>query len=130
MERVFLMYTDTFSIRVYRVSIPRSLMCCFTASMETSSLWKIPAARVASTSVFSKTSEKCSSFPAPLEAIVSMCQANGSSILHTGYGDITIDSFQVNQSCPTIQNPLKSVTGGLHICEVEIFPGYGAVSYL
>jgi len=37
--------------------------------MGTSSLWKIPAARAASTSVFSKTSEKCSSQPAPLEAI-------------------------------------------------------------
>jgi hypothetical protein len=37
--------------------------------MGTSSLWKIPAARAASTSVSSKTSEKCSTLPAPEEAI-------------------------------------------------------------
>jgi len=61
------MGTDTSTIQ--RVSIPPSLICSFTASMGTSSLWKIPAARAASTSVFSKTSEKCSTFPAPEEAI-------------------------------------------------------------
>ena len=44
--------------------------------MGTSSLWKIPAARVASTSVFSKTSEKCSSQPAPLEAITGIDTAS------------------------------------------------------
>jgi len=38
--------------------------------MGTSSLWKIPAARAASTSVFSKTSEKCSSQPAPDESML------------------------------------------------------------
>jgi len=37
------MYTDTFSI--YRVSIPSSLIYSLTASIGTSSLWKIPAAR-------------------------------------------------------------------------------------
>jgi len=40
--------------------------------MGTSSLWKIPAARAASTSVFSKTSEKYSTFPAPEEAMTGM----------------------------------------------------------
>ena len=69
LEGPFLMYTDTFAISSYLVSIPFSLICSFTASMGTSSLWKIPVARAASTSVFSKTSEKCSTFPAPLEAI-------------------------------------------------------------
>jgi hypothetical protein len=63
------MYTDTSGISVYLVSIPLFLICFFTASMGTSSLWKIPAARAASTSVFSKTSEKCSTFPAPEEAM-------------------------------------------------------------
>jgi len=53
----------------YRVSIPLSRICSFTASMGISSLRKIPAAKAASTSVFSKTSEKCSTFPAPEEAI-------------------------------------------------------------
>ena len=57
---------------VYRVSIPRSLICCLTASMATSSLWNIPAAKAASTSVFSKTSLKCSTFPAPEEAMTGM----------------------------------------------------------
>jgi hypothetical protein len=38
--------------------------------MGTSSLWKIPAARAASTSVFSKTSEKCSAQPVPEEAMI------------------------------------------------------------
>ena len=52
--RAFSMYTDTFSIRVYLVSIPLSRICFLTASMGTSSLWKIPAAKAASTSVFSK----------------------------------------------------------------------------
>jgi hypothetical protein len=64
------MHTDTVTIQ--RVSIPLSLICFFTASMGTSSLWKIPAANAASTSVFSKTSEKCSTFPAPLEAMTGM----------------------------------------------------------
>jgi len=36
--------------------------------MGTSSLWKIPAAKAASTSVFSKILEKCSTFPAPDKA--------------------------------------------------------------
>jgi len=62
------MCTDTSTINIYLVSIPFSCMCFFTASMRTSSLWKIPAARAASTSVFSKTSEKCSTFPAPEDA--------------------------------------------------------------
>jgi hypothetical protein len=61
------MYTDI--VTIYRVSIPFSLICFFTASMGTSSLWKIPAARAASTSVFSKISEKYSTFPGPLEAM-------------------------------------------------------------
>jgi hypothetical protein len=67
------MYTDT--VTIYRVSIPFSLICSLTTSMGTSSLWKIPAAKAASTSVFSKTSEKCSTFPAPLEAITGMVTA-------------------------------------------------------
>jgi hypothetical protein len=37
--------------------------------MGNSSLWKIPAAKAASTSVFSKTSLKCSTLPAPDEAM-------------------------------------------------------------
>ena len=37
--------------------------------MGTSSLWKIPAAKAASALVFSKTSVKCSSLPAPEDAI-------------------------------------------------------------
>jgi len=57
----FSMCTET--VTIYLVSIPLSRMCFLTASMGTSSLWKIPAARAASTSVFSKTSEKCSTFP-------------------------------------------------------------------
>jgi len=61
------MYTDTITIQ--RVSIPSSRMCSFTASMGTSSLWKIPAAKAASALVFSKTSEKCSTLPAPEDAI-------------------------------------------------------------
>ena len=69
-EGPFSMCTDTISI--YRVSIPFSRMWSFTASMGTPSLWKIPAARAASTSVFSKTSEKCSTFAAPLEAMTGM----------------------------------------------------------
>jgi hypothetical protein len=66
------MDTDTSSIRVYLVSIPFFLICSFTASMGTSSLWNIPATKAASTSVFSKTSEKCSTLPAPLEAMTGM----------------------------------------------------------
>ena len=69
-EGPFSMCTDTVSIQ--RVSIPFSLICCLTASIGTSSLWKIPAARAASTSVFLKTSEKRSTFPAPLEAMTGM----------------------------------------------------------
>ena len=68
------MYTD--SITIYLVSIPFSLICSFTASIGTSSLWKIPAANAASTSVFSKTSEKCSAQPAPLEAMTGMDTAS------------------------------------------------------
>ena len=71
-EWPFLMCTDSFSISFYRVSIPLSRICSLTASMGTSSLWKIPAAKAASTSVFSKTSEKCSTFPAPDEAMTGM----------------------------------------------------------
>ena len=70
------MCTDTSAISIYRVSIPLSLICSFTASMGTSSLWKIPAARAASTSVSSKTSEKCSILPAPLEAMTGMDTAS------------------------------------------------------
>jgi len=42
--------------------------------MGTSSLWKIPAARATSALVFSKTSEKCSTVPASLEAIFPFAQ--------------------------------------------------------
>jgi hypothetical protein len=61
------MYTD--SVTIYRVSIPSSRICSFTASIGTSSLWKIPAAIAASALVFAKTSEKCSALPAPEDAI-------------------------------------------------------------
>ena len=53
----------------YRVSIPSSRICSFTASIGTSSLWNIPSAKAASALVFSKTSEKCSTLPAPEDAI-------------------------------------------------------------
>ena len=53
----------------YLVSIPSSRIWSFTASIGTSSLWKIPAAKAASALVFSKTSEKCSTQPAPEDAI-------------------------------------------------------------
>ena len=64
-RRAFLMYTDTVTT-IYRVSIPFSLICSFTASIGTSSLWKMPAARAASALVFLKTFEKYSTLPAPL----------------------------------------------------------------
>ena len=73
-EGPFYMCTDT--VTIYRVSIPFSRICSLTASMGTSSLWKIPAARAASTSVFSKTYEKCSTFPAPEEAMTGMDTAS------------------------------------------------------
>ena len=44
LRRAFFMCTDT--VTIYRVSIPRSRICFFTASIGTSSLWKIPEARV------------------------------------------------------------------------------------
>jgi len=69
-EGAFVMCTDTTTIQ--RVSIPRSLICSFTASMGTSSLWKIPAAKAASALVLSNISEKCSTLPAPLEAMTGM----------------------------------------------------------
>jgi len=40
--------------------------------MGTSSLWKIHAANAASALVFSNISEKCSTLPAPLEAMTGM----------------------------------------------------------
>jgi hypothetical protein len=52
------MCTDT--VTIYHVFIPFSLICSLTASMGTSSLGNIPAARAASALVFSKTSEMCS----------------------------------------------------------------------
>ena len=70
MGRAFPICTDT--VAIYRVSIPLSLICSFTPSMGTSFRQNIPAARAASTSVFSKTSLKCSTFPAPEEAITGM----------------------------------------------------------
>jgi len=73
-EGPFSMCTDT--VTIYRVSIPCSRIWSFTVSMGTSSLWKIPVARAASTSVSSKTSEKCSTFPAPDEAITGMVTAS------------------------------------------------------
>ena len=69
-EGPFPMYTDTITIQ--RVSIPSSIICSLTASIGTSALWKIPAARAASALVFSKTSEKCSTLPVPLDAITGM----------------------------------------------------------
>jgi len=66
------MCTDTTTISVYLVSIPFSLICSFTASMATSSRWKIAAARAASALVFSKTSENCSTFPAPEDTVTGM----------------------------------------------------------
>jgi hypothetical protein len=44
--------------------------------MGISSLWKIPAAKAASALVFSKTSEKCSTFPAPEEAMTGIDTAS------------------------------------------------------
>jgi len=57
---------------IYRVSISFSRICSITAPIGTSSLWKIPADRAASALVFSNISEKCSTLPAPLEAITGM----------------------------------------------------------
>jgi hypothetical protein len=63
--------------------------------MGTSSLWKIPAARAASTSVFSKTSEKCSTFPAPLEAMTGM-ETSFANMFHKFNVKTTISTVLVN----------------------------------
>ena len=48
------------------------LRCSLTAWIGISLRWKIPAANADSALVFSNTSEKCATLPAPLEAITGM----------------------------------------------------------
>ena len=59
-------------VSLYRASIPLSFICFLTASLDTSSLWKIPVAKAASASVVSGTLRKCSFVPALLEAMIGM----------------------------------------------------------
>ena len=66
------LFMNTDTVTIYRVSIPSSRICCFTASIGTSSLWNIPAAKAASALVFAKTSAKCSTLPAPEDAITGL----------------------------------------------------------
>lgn len=52
-----------------------SLRCPFTSSIPTSLLWKMPAARAASTRVARNTSLKCDGTPAPELAMTGMVAA-------------------------------------------------------
>ena len=60
--------------------MPDLVMCALTSSMDTSFLWKIPAASAAAAPVLSKTSLKCSGEPAPLEAITGMVTASDTAL--------------------------------------------------
>lgn len=93
-------YTRASEHQAVRVGMPERLMCCLTASMETSRRWKIPAASAAAAPVDSNTSWKCSGAPAPLEAMTGIVTAEETASTSSKSNPSPLRSKEKDRCCP------------------------------